>query len=77
MSQLPSSEVAGKKENKPRNRYLDVLPYDYNRVSLVAGSNDYINASFLQSKDTDAAHWRYIATQVKGLPSQVLCTVFD
>ena len=38
-------------ENKQKNRYLNILPYDQNRLKLVpvAGSrqSDYINASYI------------------------------
>lgn len=60
-SNIPSCDEAAKKENIRRNRYCDVLPYDFNRVHLASG--EYINASYLQSKESDAAQWRYIATQ--------------
>uniref|UniRef100_A0A8C9XFT1 protein-tyrosine-phosphatase n=1 Tax=Sander lucioperca TaxID=283035 RepID=A0A8C9XFT1_SANLU len=37
--------------NVPKNRYVDILPYDYNRVQLTTGNgetgSDYINASFI------------------------------
>ncbi|TMS20354.1 Receptor-type tyrosine-protein phosphatase C [Larimichthys crocea] len=37
--------------NVPKNRYVDILPYDYNRVQLTTGNGeagcDYINASFI------------------------------
>lgn len=61
---MPSCEEASKKSNVKRNRYCDVLPYDFNRVRLGRGESSYINASLLQSKETDAAQWSYIAAQV-------------
>uniref|UniRef100_A0A671MPQ5 Receptor-type tyrosine-protein phosphatase C n=1 Tax=Sinocyclocheilus anshuiensis TaxID=1608454 RepID=A0A671MPQ5_9TELE len=40
---------AKKQENQSKNRYVDILPYDYNRVILSAGGEDnYINASFIE-----------------------------
>uniref|UniRef100_A0A8C2GI05 Receptor-type tyrosine-protein phosphatase C n=1 Tax=Cyprinus carpio TaxID=7962 RepID=A0A8C2GI05_CYPCA len=40
---------AKKQENQSKNRYVDILPYDYNRVTLSAGGeDDYINASFIE-----------------------------
>ena len=55
---------AGHQENKQKNRFLNILPYDKNRVKLVpiAGcrQSDYINASL-----TDGFQKRnaFIATQ--------------
>jgi len=59
-------------QNKKKNRYLDVLPYEHTRVKLQSHesesdddergrhcSNDYINASFVQG----VLGYRYIATQ--------------
>uniref|UniRef100_A0A673LUG5 Receptor-type tyrosine-protein phosphatase C n=1 Tax=Sinocyclocheilus rhinocerous TaxID=307959 RepID=A0A673LUG5_9TELE len=40
---------AKKQDNQSKNRYVDILPYDYNRVTLSAGGeDDYINASFIE-----------------------------
>uniref|UniRef100_A0A673IQG7 Receptor-type tyrosine-protein phosphatase C n=1 Tax=Sinocyclocheilus rhinocerous TaxID=307959 RepID=A0A673IQG7_9TELE len=40
---------AKKQENQFKNRYVDILPYDYNRVTLSTGGEDsYINASFIE-----------------------------
>ncbi|KAM9460771.1 receptor-type tyrosine-protein phosphatase C [Clarias gariepinus] len=52
---------AKKPENQPKNRYVDILPYDYNRVSLShGGTDDYINASFIEGyKESN----KYIAAQ--------------
>ncbi|KAM7388061.1 hypothetical protein PAMP_024262 [Pampus punctatissimus] len=40
--------------NTSKNRYVDILPYDYNRVQLATGNGetgcDYINASFIDIK---------------------------
>uniref|UniRef100_A0A3P9HL48 Receptor-type tyrosine-protein phosphatase C n=1 Tax=Oryzias latipes TaxID=8090 RepID=A0A3P9HL48_ORYLA len=42
---------AKKNCNAPKNRYVDILPYDHNRVHLSTGNGepgcDYINASFI------------------------------
>ena len=59
----PSSELGLEKDNKRKNRYCDVLPFDYNCVTL-GKERRYINASFLKSKDSEPAQWSYIATQV-------------
>uniref|UniRef100_G3NYJ1 Receptor-type tyrosine-protein phosphatase C n=1 Tax=Gasterosteus aculeatus aculeatus TaxID=481459 RepID=G3NYJ1_GASAC len=44
---------AKKSCNGPKNRYVDILPYDYNRVQLTTGNGDpgcdYINASFIDT----------------------------
>ncbi|CAB4018924.1 Tyrosine- phosphatase non-receptor type 4 [Paramuricea clavata] len=43
-----STEIAHFPENKTKNRYRDILPYDFNRV-VISGENDYINASHVQT----------------------------
>ncbi|XP_053490562.1 receptor-type tyrosine-protein phosphatase C isoform X11 [Ictalurus furcatus] len=55
-----SVREAKKPENQPKNRYVDILPYDYNRVTLSHGGTDYINASFIEGyKESN----KYIAAQ--------------
>uniref|UniRef100_A0A8C8FU58 Receptor-type tyrosine-protein phosphatase C n=1 Tax=Oncorhynchus tshawytscha TaxID=74940 RepID=A0A8C8FU58_ONCTS len=55
---------AKKSCNQPKNRYVDILPYDYNRVQLTSGNGetgcDYINASFI---DGFKESKKYIAAQ--------------
>uniref|UniRef100_A0A674A9T6 Receptor-type tyrosine-protein phosphatase C n=1 Tax=Salmo trutta TaxID=8032 RepID=A0A674A9T6_SALTR len=55
---------AKKSCNQPKNRYVDILPYDYNRVQLTTGNGetgcDYINASFI---DGFKESKKYIAAQ--------------
>ncbi|CAF2242192.1 unnamed protein product [Rotaria magnacalcarata] len=46
--------------NRALNRFRDVLPYDDTRVCLTRGSNDYINANYVQ---VPAANRKYILTQ--------------
>ncbi|KAM6962535.1 receptor-type tyrosine-protein phosphatase C [Aplochiton taeniatus] len=50
--------------NQIKNRYIDILPYDYNRVQLTSGNGepgcDYINASFI---DGFKECKKYIAAQ--------------
>ena len=51
-------------ENAGKNRFINTMPFDSNRVKLnplpgIVGS-DYINASFI---DSDKTHWAFIATQ--------------
>ncbi|XP_023195316.1 receptor-type tyrosine-protein phosphatase C isoform X2 [Xiphophorus maculatus] len=50
--------------NAPKNRYVDILPYDYNRVHLTTGNGeagcDYINASFIDGYKEPK---KYIAAQ--------------
>jgi len=58
----PTSDLGLEKDNKRKNRYCDVLPFDYNCVRL-GQERRYINASFLTSKDSEPAQWAYIATQ--------------
>uniref|UniRef100_A0A1A7XLS5 Tyrosine-protein phosphatase non-receptor type n=1 Tax=Iconisemion striatum TaxID=60296 RepID=A0A1A7XLS5_9TELE len=47
-------------ENKTRNRYRDVSPFDHSRIHLQLGSNDYINASLITVEE---AQRNYILTQ--------------
>ncbi|XP_055360427.1 receptor-type tyrosine-protein phosphatase H-like isoform X2 [Betta splendens] len=58
-------------ENKPKNRFNNVLPYDWCRVKLTtttsAGISDYINANYMPGYNTRR---EYIATQ-GPLPSTV------
>ncbi|XP_071811276.1 uncharacterized protein [Apostichopus japonicus] len=63
-NQLYPCTVAGKPENKSKNRYLNILPYDNSRVMLkqvIDGPHsDYINASYI---DGYKAPKKFIATQ--------------
>ncbi|KFQ10818.1 Tyrosine-protein phosphatase non-receptor type 2, partial [Haliaeetus albicilla] len=52
--------VAKYPENRNRNRYRDVSPYDHSRVKLQNTENDYINASLVV---TEEAQRYYILTQ--------------
>nr|XP_060469170.1 tyrosine-protein phosphatase non-receptor type 2 isoform X6 [Panthera onca] len=52
--------VAKFPENRNRNRYRDVSPYDHSRVKLQNAENDYINASLV---DIEEAKRSYILTQ--------------
>ncbi|PNT65362.1 protein-tyrosine-phosphatase PTP1 [Brachypodium distachyon] len=59
--------VACDATNMGKNRYIDVLPYDDNRVRLKLStsqisSNDYINASFIKATE-DNRSTRFISTQ--------------
>ncbi|XP_051766763.1 receptor-type tyrosine-protein phosphatase C [Ctenopharyngodon idella] len=52
---------AKKQENQSKNRYVDILPYDYNRVPLTTGGErEYINASFIEGYQEPK---KYIAAQ--------------
>ncbi|XP_058033011.1 tyrosine-protein phosphatase non-receptor type 2 isoform X3 [Ahaetulla prasina] len=53
-------KVAKYAENRNRNRYRDVSPYDHSRVILQNSDNDYINASLVVNEE---AQRRYILTQ--------------
>ncbi|KAM4609849.1 tyrosine-protein phosphatase non-receptor type 1 [Polymixia lowei] len=61
---LQSSELACKvaklPENKSRNRYRDVSPFDHSRIHLQLGTNDYINASLISVEEAQRS---YILTQ--------------
>uniref|UniRef100_F6W698 Tyrosine-protein phosphatase non-receptor type n=1 Tax=Xenopus tropicalis TaxID=8364 RepID=F6W698_XENTR len=58
---LPN-KIAKNPENKNRNRYRDVNPYDHSRVKLQNVENDYINASLVVVEEAQRS---YILTQVK------------
>ncbi|XP_048096523.1 tyrosine-protein phosphatase non-receptor type 1 [Alosa alosa] len=58
-SELPC-RVAKLQENKNRNRYRDVSPFDHSRIRLQQGSNDYINASLIAMEEAQRS---YILTQ--------------
>lgn len=65
-----SVEIALRRENSNKNRYNNVLPYDYNRVLLKVSSklklsSDYINASVITVRlpKNNNLDYRYIATQ--------------
>ncbi|SMN21349.1 similar to Saccharomyces cerevisiae YDL230W PTP1 Phosphotyrosine-specific protein phosphatase that dephosphorylates a broad range of substrates in vivo, including Fpr3p [Maudiozyma saulgeensis] len=58
--------VSIEEQNDYRNRYVNIMPYERNRVKLpVAKGNDYINGSYVKvdvdGQSTAAGH--YIATQ--------------
>lgn len=53
-------KVAKSPENKTRNRYRDVSPFDHSRIHLQLGTNDYINASLITVEE---AKRNYILTQ--------------
>ncbi|XP_060082187.1 uncharacterized protein LOC132561504 [Ylistrum balloti] len=55
-------EEGKRPENKAKNRFRNILPYDHSRVVLEDenGENDYINASFIDGMDSER---QYIATQ--------------
>uniref|UniRef100_A0A804MJN6 Protein-tyrosine-phosphatase PTP1 n=1 Tax=Zea mays TaxID=4577 RepID=A0A804MJN6_MAIZE len=54
--------VARKQENRGRNRYTDVLPFDQSRVQLESSTgNDYINASHIEIAGRNLT--KFISTQ--------------
>ncbi|CAF1464633.1 unnamed protein product [Adineta ricciae] len=54
------ADIALLNMNRGLNRFRDVLPYDDTRVRLLRGSNDYINANYVQ---IPSANRKYILTQ--------------
>ncbi|KAJ8391310.1 hypothetical protein AAFF_G00090970 [Aldrovandia affinis] len=58
-SELPC-KLAKSPENKTRNRYRDVSPFDHSRIRLQLGTNDYINASLISVEEAQRS---YILTQ--------------
>uniref|UniRef100_A0A3Q3K9D1 Receptor-type tyrosine-protein phosphatase C n=1 Tax=Monopterus albus TaxID=43700 RepID=A0A3Q3K9D1_MONAL len=67
-----SVKEAKKPCNATKNRYVDILPYDYNRVQLTTGNGeagcDYINASFIDGYKEPK---KYIAAQ--GPKEETVC----
>ncbi|XP_068603053.1 tyrosine-protein phosphatase non-receptor type 2 [Brachionichthys hirsutus] len=59
-SQERSYKVAKNPENRNRNRYRDVSPFDHSRVKLDDSENDYINASLVVVEEAQRS---YILTQ--------------
>mmetsp|Transcript_6227 Transcript_6227/g.13618 ORF Transcript_6227/g.13618 Transcript_6227/m.13618 type:complete len:371 (+) Transcript_6227:193-1305(+) len=59
---MESFNAAELSNNASKNRYVDVLPYDYNRIRI-SGDDDYINASQLVCEPGEQPEWCYIATQ--------------
>ncbi|XP_062308595.1 receptor-type tyrosine-protein phosphatase C isoform X2 [Osmerus eperlanus] len=59
-----TAKEARKQCNHAKNRYIDILPYDHNRVQLTSGRGetgwDYINASFIDGYKESK---KYIAAQ--------------
>ncbi|CAN2389848.1 peptidyl-tyrosine dephosphorylation involved in inactivation of protein kinase activity [Pristimantis euphronides] len=53
-------KVARLPENKTRNRYRDVSPFDHSRIKLQREDNDYINASLIKMEEAQRS---YILTQ--------------
>ena len=53
-----STDVANLPLNRAKNRYNNILPYDYNRVKLSSHkhSTDYVNANYL-SVSCSSLHW--------------------
>ncbi|XP_063735887.1 tyrosine-protein phosphatase non-receptor type 22 isoform X3 [Eleginops maclovinus] len=58
------TKTAEKQENSKKNRYKDIVPFDYTRVKLTIttskNDSEYINASFIKGASGSRA---YIATQ--------------
>lgn len=55
-----STQHAKRPQNRSKNRYRDVSPYDHSRIYLRKDENDYINASLVDVADADR---QYILTQ--------------
>lgn len=61
IGQTASWAVGISPENYNKNRYMNAVPYDDNRVILQGDNGDYINASYIDGYSSQKA---YIATQV-------------
>ncbi|KAH9490224.1 hypothetical protein Btru_036087, partial [Bulinus truncatus] len=68
MKDFNTTDVGKLPENKSKNRYRNVLPYDISRVKLMNHANDYINASHITVEAGDKT-LRYIASQGPVLDS--------
>uniref|UniRef100_A0A3B3ZNR9 protein-tyrosine-phosphatase n=1 Tax=Periophthalmus magnuspinnatus TaxID=409849 RepID=A0A3B3ZNR9_9GOBI len=57
-----TQNAATMQENRPKNRFINVLPYDRSRVKLTSSSpqNDYINASYMPVR---IQMYKFIAAQ--------------
>ena len=53
-------KVARMLDNRSKNRYRDVSPFDHSRVKLINGPSDYINSSLVVMEKADR---KYILTQ--------------
>lgn len=51
------------RDNSNKNRYLNIVPYDFNRVRLAGGHGDYVNASLVESPKSELPGWSFIAAQ--------------
>ena len=49
--------------NAQKNRYRNIVPYDFNRVLMGPDGRDYINASVLRSPNDEVPSWCFIASQ--------------
>lgn len=55
-------DTARKEDNRGKNRYSDILPYEDTRVKLVSSVSDYINANHISLQAGMRSLW-YVATQ--------------
>ncbi|CAD7705408.1 unnamed protein product [Ostreobium quekettii] len=62
--QQPSA-AASAPGNSSRNRYRNIVPFDFNRVRLATSpeGRDYINASIVRSGGGESPPWCFIASQ--------------
>lgn len=54
--------AANADENRRKNRYKDIHPYDDTRVKLISQENDYINANHLSMSAVNRTYW-FVACQ--------------
>ncbi|VDI37498.1 receptor-type tyrosine-protein phosphatase beta [Mytilus galloprovincialis] len=64
LSPKHSTEVSQIQENRPKNRYTNILPFDHSRVKLIGiedeTGSDFINANYIPGKKSKR---EFIATQ--------------
>ena len=71
MRQTKDRKQGSRPENKAKNRYKNILPYDETRVKLEAGhesdGTDYINANWIQLPDNNNEWVKYLGAGFQNI----------